>query len=270
MKSRQFGLLVTLVVICLSLVGLSQGPPGALVTNQYLNGQQTNGFVRGLIGLNGSNLVSIDPTGAGTTMAGTLAVTGNTTLSGTLNLSGALTNTGGIGASSLTTNLKTGTIPLDLWTARLISGNAIQNTTEAGVPDGNTSPLLQRVNGATDKQVRLQWAAGQSVEIQFPAIVLPADFDTSLSASVKFLAASSGVSDTPVITVYWFSGIGDTDQGGNSGAVTGTTIAAYSRTIAASAANTQLKPVSIAIAAGTHATDALNVYACWVEYTRKS
>lgn len=272
MRLRQYILLVLLVMICLSIISIAQGPPGTLVSGQFISGQTPTGLARRLIGLNTSNVVSIDPDAAGVTMAGSLSVTGATTLTGAAAIPNLTitTITGAITASNLPANLKTGYIPLDLFTARIISSNAIQNTTEAGVPDGNTSPSIARVNGATDKQVRVVWAAGNAAELQFPSIALPPDFDTSAACTVKFLAASAGATNSPVITVAWFSGVGDTDQGGATGAVTGTTIAAYSRSIAASAANTAAKPVSISITPGTHGTDALHVYAAWVEYTRKS
>jgi hypothetical protein len=278
MRLRQYGLLVLLVIIALSIVSIAQGPPVTLVNNTYLRGQQLNGIARNLIGMNGSGLVSIDSEAIGSTLAGTLAVTGASTFTGAASFNGGATIptltfttlTGTITAANLPANLKTGYIPLDLWTARIISGNAIQNTTEAGVPDGNTTPLLQRVNGATDKQVRLSYASTVVTELQFPAITLPPDCDLTATINVKYLAAMAGASDTPVITTAWFSGIGDTNQGTNTAAVTGTTIAAYTSAIAASVANTAIKPVSISFTPGAHGTDALNIYSAWIEYTRKS
>ena len=59
-------------------------------------------------------------------------------------------------------NLKVGFIPLDILNAAIIAANVIQNTTEGGRPDGNTAPILQRINSATDKALRLTWAATSS------------------------------------------------------------------------------------------------------------
>src|SRR5579885_503495 len=74
-------------------------------------------------------------------------------------------------------NLKVGLIPLDFANAVIIAANVVQNTTEGGRPDGNTAPILQRINSATDKALRLTWAAGSQVELQFPAVALPPDLD---------------------------------------------------------------------------------------------
>lgn len=270
-QSRQSIVLALIVVIGLAALSIAQGPPGALITGQFLQGQTRTGTVRNLVGLNESSLVSIDPGAVGSTFGGTVAVTGNATMAGSLTLTGALVNTAGIGVSSLGTNLQTGYIPLSLWNARIINSNAIINTIEGGVVDGNTDPLVARVNGATDKQVRVVWAASNSAELQFEPIALPADFDGTGSAwSVKVLAAMAGATDVPTIIVGVFRGIGDSSIGGATGAVTGTTIAAYSKSVAASAGTTAAKPVSISIVPGAHTTDALYVYAAWIEYQRKS
>ena len=61
-------------------------------------------------------------------------------------------------------NLKVGFIPLDIVNAVIIAANVVQNLTEGGRPDGNTAPTLQRVNAATDKALRVTWAAGSAIE----------------------------------------------------------------------------------------------------------
>lgn len=261
MKLRTYILFCLLIITGLSLLGAVQGPPTALVNNSFIRGTQLTGITRNLLGVNTSNLVAIDPEAVGSTFGGSVAVTGNLTFS---------TLTGTIVAANLPANLKTGYIPLSMWTSRIIAANAISNTTEAGVPDGNTNPLIERVNGATDKQSRVSWAASNSAELQFEPIALPADCDTSAAITVNMLAAMAGATDTPTVTIGWFSGIGDTTQGGVTAAVTGTTIANYNVSIAASVANTAIKPISIQIIPGTHTTDALRVYSMWVSYTRKS
>lgn len=163
-----------------------------------------------------------------------------------------------------------GHIPLSLGTARIISGNAIQNTTEAGVPDGNTSPSLARVNGATDKMARLAWAGGSAEEIQFESITYPQDLDDASAVTVHILAAMANTNDTPTVAIGYFEGVGDTNAGGNTGAVTGATVAEYSATIAAADVGAHPKAAAITLTPGAHATDALYVYAAWVEYTRKT
>lgn len=186
----------------------------------------------------------------------------NVTISGDLSLSSS-------GVATLSSNLRTGYIPLDITTARLISANNIQNTTEAGVPDGNTTPTLLRVNGATDKALRLTYAATVVTEIQFNPFVYPSDLDDTQPVVVNIVAAMSGATDTPVLTVSYFEGVGDTDAGGNTAAVTGTNPATYSRSISGADINPG-RGASICITPGAHNTDSLYIYGAFVSYSRKS
>lgn len=186
----------------------------------------------------------------------------NVTLTGDLSISSA-------GVATLSSNLRTGYIPLDITTARLISANNIQNTTEAGVPDGNTTPTLLRVNGATDKALRLTYAATVVTEIQFSPFVYPPDLDDTQSLNINILAAMSGATDTPVLTVSFFEGTGDTDAGGNTTAVTGTNPAVYARNIGAADINPG-RMANISITPGAHGTDSLYIYGVYVTYSRKS
>lgn len=163
-----------------------------------------------------------------------------------------------------------GIIPLSIFTTRLLTTNAFLNTIEAGTPDGNTAPSLARINGATDKMARLAWAASASDEIQFANIVYPPDLDDASAVTVHFLAAMAGATDTPVLTVSYWEGVGDTNAGGDTGAVTGTAIAEYSVSIAAGDIGAAPKVAAIGLTPGAHTTDALYVYAAWVEYTRKT
>jgi hypothetical protein len=84
-------------------------------------------------------------------------------------------------------NLKVGFIPLDIVNAAIIAANAIQNTTEGGRPDGNTAPILQRINAGTDKALRLTWAAGSAAELQFPPVAMPPDLDHAAPVEVHLI-----------------------------------------------------------------------------------
>ena len=168
----------------------------------------------------------------------------------------------------LPANSRAGVIPIGIFNTRLLSANAFLNTIEAGTPDGNTSPSLSRVNGATDKMARLAWAAAAVDEVQLPSIVYPPDLDDTAAITVCVLAAMAGATDTPTISVGFFEGVGDTDAGGATAAVTGTTIAKYTRAIAAADVGAYPKAAAITLTPGAHGTDALYVYGAWVEYTR--
>lgn len=256
MRLRQYLLLALLLVIGISLFSVAQGPPGTLVNNQFIGGQTTNGVVRRLIGLSNGGVVSLDPDAVGSTMGGTLSVTGVATIPSLT----FTTLTGTITAANLPSNLKTGYIPLDLFTARIISGNAIQNLTEAGVPDGNTNPSIARINGATDKLGRTIWAAGSAAEIQFTTIAPPADFDGTAAWSVNVLAAMAGATDTPTITTVASVGVG-INNSSSTAAITGTTIAKYTASKSITTVNAT-DPIAVSLTPGTHATDALYVVVC--------
>jgi hypothetical protein len=195
------------------------------------------------------------------------AVTGDVTISGA-----GVTAIGAtkVLASMLGANLAKGYIPLDITTAKIISGNAIGNTTEGLLPDGNTDPSLARVNAATDKALRVIWAASSVVEVQFAPFAYPPDLDDTANVTVNFIAAMAGATDIPVLTVSYWEGVGDTDAGGATAAVTGTTLARYSRTIAATDVGAYPKVATVGVTPAAHGSDALHLYAAWVEYTRKS
>lgn len=175
----------------------------------------------------------------------------------------------GVTAAKLTASLGTGYIPLPLPGWREIGSNDIINTAgDAGVLSKNTTPILERVNGATDKQLRLAWAASNSDELTF-AVVSPPDLDDAAAVEVHLLAAMAGATDTPVVAVGFFEAVGDTNAGGNSGAVTGTSVAEYSVSIAHGDIAASPKAWAISLTPGAHTTDALYIYGAWIEYSRK-
>lgn len=175
----------------------------------------------------------------------------------------------GVTAAKLTATMGTGYIPLPLAQAREVATNAIQNlAAHGGILASDSTPILQRVNGATDKQLRINWAASNSDEITW-SVMSPPDLDDAAAVTVKIMAAMAGATDTPVVAVGFFEGTGDTNAGGNSGAVTGTTPAVYSVAIAHGDIAAAPKAWSVSLVPAAHTTDALYVYGAWIEYTRK-
>lgn len=164
-----------------------------------------------------------------------------------------------------------GFIPLPLATARGITSNDIpaSTTTPAGgLLTSSTNPALARVNGATDKSLRLVWAASNAVEVQFQT-VSPLDLDDSQPIRVKLLASMGGTTDTATtISVGFFEGVGDTNAGTTTGTLTNTT-SIVTVSVAAGDIAAAPKQWSVLLTPGTHANDALRVEAAWIEYTRK-
>jgi len=184
---------------------------------------------------------------------------------------------GTVGASDLGTDsvtavklkgaLRTGYIPLNLFAAQIISTNAIPDT--GNFLDGNTDPEIIRVNGATDKQAMISWPANSVVEIQLPAFAYPPDLDDAAAIEVHLLTnMAAGGMDTPVIAVGYFEGIGDTNAGGNTAALS-VTLSDVSVAIAAGDVGAAPKVATITLIPGTHANEAVQLFAAWIEYTRK-
>lgn len=162
-----------------------------------------------------------------------------------------------------------GYIPLDLSVGRILSAGATQNTlANGGLSASDSAPIYQRVNGATDKALRLNYAATVVAEVVW-SFSYPPDLDDLSAVEVHMLAASGGATNSPVMGVAYFEGVGDSNAGGNTAAITGTTVAEYSVTIAAADVGAHPNFASVSLVPAAHGTDALFLYALWIEYTRK-
>lgn len=175
-----------------------------------------------------------------------------------------------VGISELIGFLKKGTIQLDITSLREIATNATQNlAAHGGILASDSAPQLERVNGATDKALRVTWLAeADTDEAQFPPVALPQDLDSATDVTVHLLMAMEAANDTPTVDVQVFNGLGDTEMGGATAAVTGTAIAEYTVTIANANIGTIPGFLNIALVPGVHETDDLYLYAAWIEYTR--
>lgn len=175
--------------------------------------------------------------------------------------------------AKLGANLAVGFIPIPLTSWLLVASNDVPAIAVASGNGGklavDTAPKLIRINAATDKGLRIQWAAASVVEIMAD-ILYPPDFDDTAILTFNMLASMGGATDIPVVTVGYFEGLDDTDAGGATGAVTGTTITAYTRAITAANVGAYPNKASIQLTPAAHGTDVLNVYATWMTYTRKT
>lgn len=162
-----------------------------------------------------------------------------------------------------------GYIPLDITSLREIAANDVQNlAAHGGILATDSVPTLTRVNGATDKALVVTWAATNVDEVQFPPVTMPPDLDASSDLTVHLLAKMSGATDTPTVDVQVFDGIGDTEMGGATAALSDSLA---ELTVTVSAANVSGHPtgfLNIALVPGTHGTDALELYGAWIEYTK--
>jgi hypothetical protein len=184
-------------------------------------------------------------------------------------LSGAtFTGNGAVTAEALKTTLRTGIIQFPLAQMRIVSANDIAAVAAtSGVPGKDTAPIFERVNGATDKALRLKWAASSSVEIILGQFEYPPDLDDTATVVIKILCKSGGATDTPTVAIGYFESIGDTNAGGNTAAITSSVA---QRTVTIAAVDVGPAPI-FAVATltpGAHTTDTFELYAAWAEYSR--
>lgn len=232
------------------------GSPATRINNNSSSGYFW-GFAMATVGANATTQIEyihVPSPGAGTLGAGTV---------GTTNLA-----TGAVTAAKLSATLKTGFIPLPLVNWREVASNDIQAlAAHGGILAKDSTPILEFTNGDTDSAIRLRWAASDSnaIAIQVP---LPPDLDTASDVELHLRAAMAGATDTPVISNDAFFNEGDTKVEDDSAAITGTTPAEYTITIAAADVPSGAQTLSLELTPGAHTTDALYVYAAWLEYTR--
>ena len=159
-----------------------------------------------------------------------------------------------------------GFMPLALGSLRDIATDEISSPL-----DDTTTPAFERINGATDKGLRVIWGLSNNDEVAFPEVYMPPDIDTDQDITVHIVGEMSGVTDTPTIDVLVFDSSGDTEMGGVTATFTDTRA---EKTVTISAADITGHPLgwlSISlIPVGAHATDTLAIFSVWIEYTRKT
>lgn len=163
---------------------------------------------------------------------------------------------------------QTGFIPLPLTGWREVASNDITNAAgNGGVLATDTTPALEYVNGDTDSQLRVLWAAGNSDALACQ-ITLPPDLDRTQTIRLVFRGEMSGDDDlTTPMEVDTFFDEGDTKV---EDITANWTSAVINRTaqIAAADIPSTAQTMSVEITPGTHASDSLSLYAVWMTYTK--
>lgn len=134
---------------------------------------------------------------------------------------------------------------------------------------GNTAPTLQRINQATDKALRVSWAAASVAELQFPPVPPPPDLDDTAPIEVHLICAKDANANTVNIDVQTFFGVGDTE----CGAATPTIAQARAEcavTLAASDVPAAPEVLNLSLVPSAHAGDALYLDGARLEYARKA
>jgi hypothetical protein len=163
-------------------------------------------------------------------------------------------------------------IPLPTW--RETGTNDIWDATNnGGVLATDTTPALEYVNGDTDSQIRILYAAGGAQPIA-TQLVLPPDCDLDQNLVLNIVGVMGGASDTPVISVDAFFNNGDTKVEVDSGTFDNVADKVTATITAADVpdapwASGGYTTVSLELTPGTHASDTLAIWATYLTYTRK-
>lgn len=174
---------------------------------------------------------------------------------------------GAVTAAKLSTTLKTGFVPVPLTSVREVVSNNITNAAgNGGLLASDTTPIFEFTSGDTDSALRLNWAASNGDPIVFQ-VPLPPDLDEAAAVEVHLRAAMAGATDTPAIDADSYFNEGDTKVEDASAALSAT-IAEKTITIAAADVPAGAQTLTVELTPGAHTTDALHLYAIWVEYTR--
>jgi len=169
--------------------------------------------------------------------------------------------------SRISATAKVGFIPLPLGSLRLITADDIGVVLGSG-----TEPEFERVATTTDKALRVTWdTTNDQDEVQFDSIPMPIDLDSSKDVTVHILGRMSAGTDTSTaIDVQAFDGIGDTEMGGLTTPDFTSTLAEVIATInAADIIGPPLGFLSLSLVPEAHTNDNLEIYAAWIEYTKK-
>ncbi len=186
-------------------------------------------------------------------------------------------NDGGTSAKATIAELRTvlggvGFIPLDITQLRtLVTDGVVIAATAAGggALALDTVPILERTSTTTDKSLRVVWALGVVDEVFFPPVPMPPDLDETADVTVHLVAEMSGATDTPTIDIQAWDGVGDSEMGGASDALADAITEVSTTLLAANISGHPTGFLNLQLVPATHGTDAIWLYAAWIEYTKK-
>jgi hypothetical protein len=215
--------------------------------------------------------VSVYATGA-VTITTQAAVTMATLVDGQIAVFTARTaTTWSVSILNTSSAFQTGFIPLPLTGWREVTSNDITNAAgNGGVLATDSTPTLEYVNGDTDSQIRMLWAAA-NVDSIACQVTLPTDLDRTANITIYIRGTSNGDGDLPGIDCDAFFDEGDTkvEDATATGFSLGGGVVDNAIVIAAADIPDTARTMSVELTPQTHGTDTLTVYATWIEYTKK-
>lgn len=167
-------------------------------------------------------------------------------------------------------DIVTGTFGIDFTTMTYAAGVMfmhawIEYNSSTPVAD---QPFLQRVNGATDRAMRLAWPVSDVTLLQLlGGVPKPPDFSAAADITIHFMAKMAGATDTPTLGIGTWDGEGDTEVVDTSGALSDS-LAEVIATIGNADLAAPPGFLNFRVTPGAHTTDILYIYSAWIEYTR--
>lgn len=128
-----------------------------------------------------------------------------------------------------------------------------------------TTPAIDMANGDTDSSIEVTWAANNSDAVIFET-PLPPGLDVAQDLLINIRAAMGGATDTPVISADTYFNEGDTKVEDDSAAITGTSFAEYTITVAAADIPSGAQKITCELTPGAHTTDTLIVSSIQIEW----
>ena len=167
-----------------------------------------------------------------------------------------------------------GSKAVDITSARIISSTAGEHFSSANNAylSSASTPSLMGVS-TVDRTLRIAWSSASAIGVQFAGIPAPDDFSTANGVTVKaILGAASASATIEGPDIRFWPGVGGTECGTRTSAITSTAAAVYSVSIAAGdlISATAGGIWTLAVVPSTHAEDPLYLYGLKVEYTRSS
>lgn len=178
-------------------------------------------------------------------------------------------------------NLGKGIQSLDPMNGRIMASgenffDVIINTTGAslnasvgGMVHAGSVPKLQTLSTASRVHI-LTWASAQAQEVQLPVFVKPPDFDSSGAVTFNILTRAQQAGTNLGWTVRAWDNVNATSVGTSTPALGTSAWTQQSITLATANLTGYPGTITFNILPGTHANDAMDIQAAWVEYTRRS
>lgn len=185
------------------------------------------------------------------------------------------------GSISLPTNLAKGIHVFDLLAARELasaenflgvsasaSGTTVVFGAVGGLLHAGSDPSLAMFSSGAHAH-RISWSSANVDGVRLPTFVKPPDFDSSSPVTIHLLAEAGSVSGNAGVDIRVWNDLNTTEAGATCASFT-SALAEYSIMVGASHLSAHPGFINITLVPGAHQNDAVDLYAAWAEYTRRT